>query len=502
MHKKIGAILFALLVLALVYFSILSSLAALPKFFLVIVELALSGYILNRYFGIEGGYGMLLVKTKYGLKFLDKLAKKYPAFWQVFADVGLAVSFGLLSLLFFRQRKQDRTYTILLLLTGSIILAFSYYYITPAIYPLVIATMPTIDIQGAISQAREIVTSNNASIFDLVSVSLLLLGGLMLTALMSLALSSLSILIVLFRVLTAGFPAADMVPGAAPILPGINLPLFSGLIALIVLLVVHEGAHGVLSQLANVKLKSAGIAFLGVLPAGAFVDPDEKVLGKLHEKKQTSVLVAGSTANIFTSFTAFFFLALFVAATYDCRTEGVRIVEGIGVPHGAYVQTINGMDAGLYMETWNVTNTTNVTKAGKVAEINLTNASSTFPALANASNLTNLSSANFTLVTDEGTYTLNATLAKTVAVVKVTKGAADWQVRFLPQYSWLLFVFETLALVFVLNFLVGVINLLPLPVLDGHRLLTLGVKNKNIVNAVTWLVAIAFLLNLLPWIFR
>jgi Zn-dependent protease len=58
-----------------------------------------------------------------------------------------------------------------------------------------------------------------------------------------------------------------------------------------------------------------------------------------------------------------------------------------------------------------------------------------------------------------------------------------------------------LGLTFALNFVIGTVNILPLPFFDGYRLLELNVKNKMVVKAVMSLVLVAFLVNLLPNLF-
>jgi membrane-associated protease RseP (regulator of RpoE activity) len=58
------------------------------------------------------------------------------------------------------------------------------------------------------------------------------------------------------------------------------------------------------------------------------------------------------------------------------------------------------------------------------------------------------------------------------------------------------------VLVFALNFIIGVVNLLPLPFFDGMRLLELSVNNKRLTDVVMYLILAAFLSNMLPWFFK
>jgi Zn-dependent protease len=58
---------------------------------------------------------------------------------------------------------------------------------------------------------------------------------------------------------------------------------------------------------------------------------------------------------------------------------------------------------------------------------------------------------------------------------------------------------------FVLNVLVGIVNLLPIPPFDGYRILSLKLGGKKlygikIMDAIVALIVGAFLANLLPWL--
>tara|TARA_Y100000310_G_scaffold146053_1_gene145422 strand:+ start:180 stop:1394 length:1215 start_codon:yes stop_codon:yes gene_type:complete len=92
--------------------------------------------------------------------------------------------------------------------------------------------------------------------------------------------------------------------GAAPVIPGfpiagtgIQFPLITGWIALFVIIVVHEFSHGVVARAYNLEVKNSGIAFFGPI-LGAFVEPDEKKMAKESGKVQLSIFAAGPFSNI------------------------------------------------------------------------------------------------------------------------------------------------------------------------------------------------------------
>lgn len=85
--------------------------------------------------------------------------------------------------------------------------------------------------------------------------------------------------------------------GAVPIF---YVPFWYWIVALFILAVVHEFAHGVIAERFKIRIKSSGFAFLGILapiiPA-AFVEPDQKQMEKKPRWQQIAVLGAGSTSN-------------------------------------------------------------------------------------------------------------------------------------------------------------------------------------------------------------
>ena len=145
----------------------------------------------------------------------------------------------------------------------------------------------------------------------------------------------------LFRVVDAQSAVSPVLPGIQ--IPGsqIKIPLFAGWLALFIVIVVHEFAHGVVAKAHNLKIKSSGLFFLGPI-MGAFVEPDEKELRAADDVKQYSVLAAGPFANmLLAALVVLFFVAaaapfqkLFVHETgvifddvldnYPAKTAGIE----------------------------------------------------------------------------------------------------------------------------------------------------------------------------------
>ncbi|AIF70364.1 hypothetical protein PAP_09950 [Palaeococcus pacificus DY20341] len=85
--------------------------------------------------------------------------------------------------------------------------------------------------------------------------------------------------------------------GVQLVIPGVTIPLWYGLIGLVVVMVVHELSHGVVARAEKLRLKSVGLVLFAVIP-GAFVEPDEDELKKAPLLSRLRVYAAGSMANI------------------------------------------------------------------------------------------------------------------------------------------------------------------------------------------------------------
>lgn len=75
-------------------------------------------------------------------------------------------------------------------------------------------------------------------------------------------------------------PSSYNAPRNILLIPGLNeyIPFVWGWIALFVTMVVHEFAHGILSRVEGVRVKSMGIITFLIAPIAAFVEPDDEEL--------------------------------------------------------------------------------------------------------------------------------------------------------------------------------------------------------------------------------
>ena len=64
------------------------------------------------------------------------------------------------------------------------------------------------------------------------------------------------------------------------------------------------------------------------------------------------------------------------------------------------------------------------------------------------------------------------------------------------------FLFTVIGLSLAINFVVGVVNILPVPIFDGGRLISTNVKNDLLVKILSYGTLACFLLNFLPLLFH
>lgn len=133
------------------------------------------------------------------------------------------------------------------------------------------------------------------------------------------------------------------------VIPGVNpfVPLWYGLAALIVTLVVHEGGHGILARANGLRVKSLGLLF-AVVPIGAFVEPDEDDLKAAPRRRRLRVFSAGPGVNL--AFAALLLAVVAGMAGATTSRDGVHVAAVVqdgpaelgGVGGGDILLTGNG----------------------------------------------------------------------------------------------------------------------------------------------------------------
>lgn len=154
---------------------------------------------------------------------------------------------------------------------------------------------------------------------------------------------------------------AESAPGLELMLgiPGVNpiIPLWYGILGLIVAIVIHEGAHGILTRVGNMEVRSMGLIFL-LVPLGAFVEPDEEALVKADKRRRMSVYAVGPATNIIVGLVCALLLSSMLIGSVEPVRESPIVIsladdgpaDRAGLRFGAQIVQLNGTEILTYEE--------------------------------------------------------------------------------------------------------------------------------------------------------
>lgn len=149
-------------------------------------------------------------------------------------------------------------------------------------------------------------------------------------------------------------------PEIALVIPGINpiLPLeYIGyiILALALAIVVHEFSHGILTYVADLKVKSLGILYM-IIPIGAFCEPDEEALKKTKTSKRMRVYAAGPLSNFVVALLCILLFSFIFMSAVQPEANGLGVVDvyndspayKAGIRPGTIITSFNGTDLTKY----------------------------------------------------------------------------------------------------------------------------------------------------------
>jgi hypothetical protein len=441
----------------------------LIRFAAALAVLMVSGSAIASVNGMKSSFGMYMLGGNGGMKFVDSISRKNRRFWTFLSDWGLAISFGLLSFAMFRRQVSKKT---ILFGIASVlaILIFVYPYLSVVISFI---NIPQLTAEAASAGST---AAPGAYLLYYLLIAAGVIGGLSAFGMLVIFYGGGTILygILLFmaeylssKPNTSGL--SSQIPGVAPLIPGLTLPLVAGVISLFTILVVHEFSHGALARIARVKLKSIGVVLFGIIPIGAFVEPDEKAIRRLGKRDRDRIFAAGISANMLVSLAFFVATVLMMYLVLPAvGTGGVRVTEVLPNNTAYGVISPNTVILG-----WNGAAITN--------NYDLARAEASY-APGSYVNVT----------TSAGSYRLMPSSEGKLGVIVVPAVAT-------AAFQSANFVYSVVVLLFALNFFVAIFNLLPIPGFDGWRIYDDKVKNKKALKFAAALLIAAILVNVLPW---
>jgi len=286
-------------------------------------------------------------------------------------------------------------------------------------------------------------------------------------------------------------------PGSVLLLPGINplLPIVYGWIAIVIAIVIHEGAHGIVARNVDVKVKSSGLLFLLFIPIGAFVDVDEEQIKQVRSRKSLKIMAAGVGSNIILAAVCLLGVLLLVASLTPIIDNGIYIND---VTTGFPAQTAGIMpkDVLVSIDNVRINSTTDLRAilenktAGDIVNVTVDRGPSwqyqfsTLVNLTESQNRTVIGILSSDLVTQARldnyrTFSLDRltmylappTLAE--GLVPFSDAAATFYSSPVPQWQILA---NTLFWIWFVNFSLAIFNALPIYPLDGGRIFNIALK--------------------------
>jgi membrane-associated protease RseP (regulator of RpoE activity) len=254
-----------------------------------------------------------------------------------------------------------------------------------------------------------------------------------------------------------------------PIIPGITitgLTLVYFIVPFFIAVIVHEFAHGIAAQSENVPVKSSGF-FVAFIFLGAYVEADEQKLKKSDFKTQLRMYAAGSFSNIALAIIALLLInaTIFSAIIFPFYEPSQGLI---------FQETVPGAPITNYVSPPFVL--TGVSINGS-AEITYTN---TLTEFVNFMDLTD-SNTNLTLYTDKGIFIVpldpnpNNPTEGFLGVVLTTafqhynpRPWAEWLGPIFPYH-----LYQVFNWLWILSFSLSIFNLLPIPIFDGDRMISL-----------------------------
>lgn len=271
------------------------------------------------------------------------------------------------------------------------------------------------------------------------------------------------------------------------LIPGVTLTSASSilyfLLSIPIVLVIHEGAHGIVATLEKIRIKTGGFAIFIAMFAG-FVEPDDEEFNKAKRVSKLRVIGAGATSNVIFALVLGAvlltnpFFAIIVpepirGAFYE-MPDGVSIIsimpgtgaEKAGLQPNDIITSINDIPIATSFDFTKVK-----LAPGDTATIGL---------LRNGNPMS--FQVEITPSPDDPTKGLIGIIRDNALGYKPVYNFIEWSSPELSMFLlWL----------WMISFFIGIINMLPLPILDGgkfvHSIIDKKLSDKA-VNATMWAI--------------
>jgi len=275
------------------------------------------------------------------------------------------------------------------------------------------------------------------------------------------------------------------------LIPGVTLTSAPAiayfLLSIPIVLVMHEGAHGIVAALEKIKIKTGGFAIFIAMFAG-FVEPDEEEFEKAKKISKLRVIGAGATSNVL--------FAIVLGAIMLTNPVFGMVMESIPLFGEPILDIFYVTSSGVLILS--IMENSGAEQAGLLANDIITSINdipihgpSDFPSL-NPGEMASVSVIRDGMSLDFGVEIMAAPEDAERGLIGIMR---DNSIQFKPVMNfidWTNVDFNIsmfLLWLWMISFFIGIINMLPLPILDGgkfiHIIIDKRIPDKS-VNVVMW----------------
>jgi membrane-associated protease RseP (regulator of RpoE activity) len=277
------------------------------------------------------------------------------------------------------------------------------------------------------------------------------------------------------------------------LIPGVTLTSAPAitffLLSIPIVLVMHEGAHGIVAALEKIKIKTGGFAIFIALFAG-FVEPDEEEFNKAKKISKLRIIGAGATSNVL--------FAIVLGAIMLTNPIFGMVLDSIPLFGEVILNTFYELSQGVLILS--IIENSGAEQAGLLANDVITTINDVqihgpadFPAL-NPGEIASVS------ILRDG-QTLEFELEVMASPDDPERGLIgimrDNSIPYIPVMNfidWTNVDFNIsmfLLWLWMISFFIGIINMLPLPILDGGKFIHIIIDKRmpeKSVNGIMWAI--------------
>jgi membrane-associated protease RseP (regulator of RpoE activity) len=289
------------------------------------------------------------------------------------------------------------------------------------------------------------------------------------------------------------FVAQSSFSALTVLIPGVTLTSAPAityfLLSIPVVLVIHEGAHGIVAALEKIKIKTGGFAIFIALFAG-FVEPDEEEFEKAKKISKLRVIGAGATSNVL--------FAIVLGAIMLTNPIFGMVLESIPLFGDAMLNTFYELSQGVLIIS--IMENSGAEQAGLLANDVITTINGVpirgpadFPAL-NPGETASVSILRDGQALEIGLEVMADPQDPERGLIGIMR---DNSIPYKPVMNFIDWsnvdfnISMFLLWLWMISFFIGIINMLPLPILDGgkfiHTIIDKRTSEKS-VNIIMWVI--------------